>query len=56
MEVVSKDLKRLLQNRAINTDKIITPRLDAWLVTNDGIVMTEQLADQMVRLMTSHGI
>lgn len=52
---MSKDLKRLLKNRALNADKIITPRLDAWLVTNDGIVLTPDLANDMVTLMTGPG-
>ena len=50
---MSKDLKRLLQNRSLNADKIITPGLDSWLLANDGIVMDKELAGEMVRLMTS---
>ena len=50
---MSKNLKRLLQNRAINADKIITPRIDSWLLSNDGIVMSEELAVMMVSLMTN---
>lgn len=48
---MSNKLKRMLENRAEN-GRIVTPRVDKWLLDNDGIFLDKKLAKRITALMT----
>lgn len=48
---MSSKLKRMLENRTTG-NRLITPKIDAWLLANDGIFLSPELATRMIGLMT----